>query len=186
MRLLGLGLVVFLSLLAVGLRQTADTRAERLLEGERRSLAVLLGLQRAALDDFRAGERPDLVALARAAGLDQLSGVDVPEGDPRMVLQDRDSLYALGWIRRRPAEGGPPEDGFVLRAWPRQHGVTGDLERHVDERNHLWEGQNTVGRSGLTRGYPPPFPEPDLEKTGGRWWRRPYQEALADAGLAGS
>ena len=165
MRLVGLLLLLGLLALNVGLRERAGQRADDLFAGEaqaRERLASLGDALRAAgeipgeerLELFR--NRPDLRPLAHV-------------GDASSAYaEDAVYVYGLGLTTEEDREGSVTSS-WVLRAWPREFGVTGDLEFHLDRRGVLYIGQNEVGRSGTDEGFPPSFPQRNLGKTG-PWW----------------
>jgi hypothetical protein len=68
---------------------------------------------------------------------------------------------------------GRRRSGWVLRAWPREFGVTGDLEFHIDDLGDVWHGQNEVGRSGTIEGFPPKFPDKEIGRPRQAVWWRP-------------
>jgi len=173
LRATGLVLTLMLVGLMVAFRATSDQRAERLLAGEARAHRQISALVRAARIELDAGApHPGLAAVLHAGeGLRLL-----PELGGARVEFATDGAYLYGLAPTSTvADDGSARHGYVLRAWPREYGVTGDVEFHVRADGNLWIGQNQTGRSGVERGFPPPFPEPDLDDPdgpGARWWRR--------------
>lgn len=170
-RLSGLLIALLLALLAVALRVQEHHRAGRLIEGEDHAREVVASLTAASLDELATGSpHPGLFALLRhTPGLAPLPDL----GDPPRESYARDDVYVYGLLTtaRRADGDAPMVQGFVLRAWPVEFGVTGDLEYFATETGELWEGQNLLGRSGTGRGFPPPFGErPFTGRSGGTWW----------------
>ena len=162
------GMILLMALLATGLalRHRSSQRAERLFAGEAQAQQRIDALA-AGLARVEAGVLPSQW-LARDAELQLL-----PDAGDETAAYARDSsyVYGLGLVSVVDRETGRPRPGWVLRAWPLEYGVTGDLEFHLDDRGVLWHGQNPIGRSGLTEGFPPDFPEKTLGKRGQPWWR---------------
>jgi len=170
MRLFGWLLLVATLLLAVGLRLRSAERAERLFVGEAVARERLRDLGR-ALDVALDGSTP---AAQRLALFGRLLGQEpLPQAATDVTAYGRDEVYVYGLGLTTQVDGeGRLRPGWVLRAWPRQFGVTGDLEFHLDQTGTFWEGQNEVGRSGLEQGFPPAFPERELvsQDKHKSWW----------------
>jgi hypothetical protein len=170
-RLYGIVLLVALVALAVSLRQRAETRSERILANERivaaRVEQLADALRLAISEDDPPAVR--LGSLARQRGLTALPDT----GDDRTAFaEDELYTYGLGTTIIVDKATGRRVDGWVLRAWPRVFGVTGDIEFHVDNRGVVWHGQNEVGRSGVTEGFPPKFPAKEIgQPKQAIWWR---------------
>jgi len=174
-RLSGLYVFLVLVVLTAGLRFTvAQGRSERILRGEARAVATLGALaeaSRAALAG--GGPHPGLAAIARSRpGLELL---DELSRDDRSYARDEVYLYGLAPTSHRAEDSEEIAHGFILRAWPREFGITGDTELYVTEDGALWQSQNRLGRSGTTQGFPPPFPDPMIGEERSPWWRRTPQ-----------
>ncbi len=169
-RRLGPLLLALLLLLAAALRWQQSARADRLLLGEARARAVLADLQQACTTQVADGRsHPDLArrALAAVPALRPLT--DLGAG-PTAYAADGTYVFGVAPQSRRDERSGRVQPGWILRAWPRAFGVTGDREYQLGDDGVLWEGQNRVGRSGTERGFPPTFPEPDAGMPRAPWW----------------
>ncbi len=168
-RALGIVLLLATLLAGAGLRLLESRRADALLAGESRARATMEALVQASLPITRRGDgHPGL----RGAVLDAATGlVAWPDLGTAEISYAHDDVYAYGLATRsrRDAPDGPLVQGWVLRCWPLRFGVTGDVEYHASEDGRLWEGQNRLGRSGIERGFPPPFPDPELDLPKGPW-----------------
>lgn len=167
------GFVVFavLVLAIVAFRTGTSQRARRLLAGEESARHVVAELHRAARAELDAG-RP-LPPLAHLLGaVDGLR--ELPEVGDERIEYARDARYTYGYARVfTPGPDRASSPGYVLRAWPWMFGVTGDTEWHVSQDGLLHEGQNILGRSGVERAFPPPFPDPEVGSETSHWWPRP-------------
>lgn len=170
LRASGLIITLVLVLLIVAFRDQANQRAERLLAGEAAAHRTVSALVRASRLELDQGDpHPGLAAIMHAA--DGLQAI--PELSDGQIGYARDASYIYGLSRTSTVlEDGRAQHGYVLRAWPVEYGGTGDVEYHVREDGNLWIGQNQKGRSGVERGFPPPYPEPDISEARARWWRR--------------
>jgi hypothetical protein len=175
----GLILVLVLALVALGLRVRTHARADTLLEGELHGRRTLEALYQQGMESVAAGRpHPGLEALVPAhPGMELLEGLSTPD---RTYARDEHYVYAfatttVGTARRT--------HGFILRAWPRRFGVTGDREFHFDEAGILYEGLNRKGRSGTesSGGFPPAMPDPLLGQPNSPWFPAPQLPARAPA-----
>jgi hypothetical protein len=165
------GLVVLVLLLAAGVaeRLRVEAQADRILAGEQRANDRVYSLYRASRSAVRRGPHPGLAELiAEHPSLEMLP--DVSDAVHDYAANDE---YIYGLTRpQRLDKDGALTHGFILRAWPRRFGITGDLEFYVDDIDGFWFGQNELGRSGLDEGFPPPFPQPNLgDGDGSAWWQ---------------
>ena len=175
MRLAGPFIVVVLLIVVAGLRLSAIQRSETLRANEFQALDVLMDAFRSCRAATRRRQpNPGILSVAEAHSTLRA----LPEISSEAVEYARDEhyMYALGKTLL-PNPQGDLVDGWVLRAWPVEFGVTGDAEYHVDQRGVFHMGQNQLGRSGTTVAFPPPFPQPQLDS--GRyaaWWQMPLPE----------
>jgi hypothetical protein len=168
-RVVGLVVIVLLLVAGVAERLRVEANADRILAGEQRAYERFDSLYRASRSAVRRGPHPGLAELiAEHPGLEMLA--DVCDAEHEYAA---DETYVYGLTRPpRLDEDGALAHGFILRAWPRRFGITGDLEYYVDDVDGFWFGQNELGRSGLDEGFPPPFPQPNLgEGNGSAWWQ---------------
>jgi len=154
-----------------------QAEAEAILAAEEATCTKIVALHELSMRILARGEpHPGLAWLV--GELPELGLASVPSADfdppPECELAlDEVYVYGLTDTIERDPRTGERSFGYVLRAWPRRYGETGDLEFHVADDGRLFGGQNRVGRSGFERGFPPPFPEPDLDTARGEasWWR---------------
>ena len=171
-RYYGIVLLIALMLLAVTLRQRAVHRSERIRANEIVVADRVEELAEALRASISEGDPPK-VRLARLAEQPELVGIpDV--GDDRSAFAEGELyIYGLGLTTIVDPETGRRGSGWVLRAWPRAFGVTGDIEFHIDHKGTVWHGQNEVGRSGTEEGFPPLFPAKTLSKARQTAWWQP-------------
>jgi len=172
-RYYGIVLLIALLLLAVALRQRAVHRSERIRANElvmTERFDGLVGVLQSSITERDPPTRR-LARLAEQPGLVALQGV----GDDRSAFAEGEFyVYGLGLTSIVDPETGRRGSGWVLRAWPRIFGVTGDIEFHSDHRGEIWHGQNEVGRSGTQEGFPPSFPEKNIgQARQTTWWHSP-------------
>ena len=163
--------LVLLLLTAVGLlRLDAQRRADRLTAGEGRALAVLAALQQASRRATARGDtHPGLVSSFLAGVPGVVPRSDLAHGSTTFA-EDSVYLYGITPRSRADARTGAGKAGWVLRAWPLRFGSTGDREFQVDDDDHWLVGQNRIGRSGTSFGFPPAFPEPSTDLPRSPWW----------------
>lgn len=101
----------------------------------------------------------------------ELEVLDLP-GANQEFASDASYMFALSRGTHRDDATGRTLHSWELRAWPRSFGRTGDAEYVLTQAGELYESRNPRGRSGTTRGFPPPLNEPDPANAGRRWWRR--------------
>jgi hypothetical protein len=165
------GPLLFLLLLALlGLtRLVAGLRADALLEHENRARALMGELVAASLEVV-AHDRPH-------PGLREpfLSRFPTLEARPELGTElisyadDGDYLYGLAAVIGTSANAAGSHQGFVLRSWPLSFGSSGDLEFQASDDGRLWEGSNCSGRSGTGFGFPPAYPDSDLNRSEAGW-----------------
>lgn len=163
MRSVALLLVILLTLLCVGLHERSTWRAQRLLDGEELARQRIEAIHRLAGNELREGGQPRLATLLAAPELSALVMLELTVA-PDLAFA-RDQVYIYGMARS-------VRQGYVLRAWPVEFGITGDLQFHLDGQGHYFEGQNNKGRSGVTVDFPPPFPAPKVGSVRDGWWPR--------------
>jgi len=162
-RLHGPVLFLLLLLLLGVVRAVAGAQANGLVEREAQARETVEALLAASLQAVGAGHaHPGLRGdfLARFPSLQprpELGNEAISYAD------DGEYLYALA------AASTATGQGFILRAWPLRFGHTGDVEFEGAEDGVLWEGMNCVGRSGTDVGFPPLFPDPDLDRATAGW-----------------
>ncbi len=170
MRKLGYVLVVFLVLLCFALHQRSSWRAQRLLDGEALALQRSELIHELAKARVRGGEPADLAQLIKAPELSSLTLLHELSTTGMAFAHDEVYVYGLAQTTQPLSLGHGPRYGFILRAWPIDFGVTGDLQFHLDSKGGCFHGQNNKGRSGVTADFPPPFPAPDLRSRRSGWW----------------
>jgi hypothetical protein len=170
-----IGFVVFVGLLLLAglVRWHESRRASGLLEAEdrtRTALAALYDASRLATED---GVRHPGLRGKILAGVPGLQ--PVPDLGTEQISYARDAEYMYGLATRTipDARTSVVRQGFVLRAWPVEFGSTGDLDFQLADDGELWQGQNLVGRSGTSVGFPPRFPDPAVGKPDEAWWTVP-------------
>jgi len=164
-----LGPIVFLALVAVSfvIRDVETDQARELLQGEARGRARCVeieALSRPILDGGNAhpgfgallGDLPGLHLLTEASG------------EAISFAADDDYVYGIS-TRVLRGENGESRHDYILRAWPLEFGVTGDLE-YVIQDGAFRAGRNKLGRSGTEVGFPPPFPAVEVDTPGAPWW----------------
>jgi hypothetical protein len=167
--------LLLLSALA-GTRLLGQSRAAAMVEHEdsaRRMMGELIAASRETMTRGRAHPGLRAAFLQRFPQLTERTGL---ASDAVSYADDGDYLFALAPSSATGdgADGtGGSRQGFVLRAWPLDFGVTGDLEFHATDDGLVWEGQNSLGRSGTEVGFPPLFPEPELLAPGAGWTSGP-------------
>ncbi len=171
-RFYGSLLLILLLAGGFGLRHRSLQRTARIFEGEARAEARLQDLAGTFQREFQADVSPAkrLASLGRQVGLTPLQGTG---DDSSAFAQDNFYVYGLGLTSVVDSKTGRHRPSWALRAWPRQFGVTGDLEYHVNDRGVLWHGQNEVGRSGTDAGFPPSFSKREFEDSKQKSWWRP-------------
>ncbi|MFT7464999.1 MAG: hypothetical protein ACI9EF_003359 [Pseudohongiellaceae bacterium] len=177
MRIVGYLLAILLTLLCLALHQRSTWRAGHLIAGEHLAQERLAKIHSLAKGQLRIGEQAQLATLLSAS---ELADVAFLESLSKPGVEfAADSVYVYGLAQTTaPFESGKgPRHGFILRAWPVEFGVTGDLQFHADSRGNSFQGQNNKGRSGVTVDFPPPFPATDLGSRGAGWWREPLAPA---------
>ena len=168
-RALGPLLLVALLAIVALLRAAESSRADTLLENQARARSTLAELHAACEELAVGGARPGL-ALDAAAAVPGLERLD--RSQPELAFcSDGDYLYGLSSETRLEEGSGRQLQGWVLRAWPARFGVTGNREYQLSDDGILWEGQNRNARSGTERGFPPPFPDPDIGQPRPAWWQ---------------
>ena len=163
-------LVLLLIAIAALVRIQGAQHAQVLLDHELQARQTLAALHAASLQELASGgAHPGLGALVHGVpGLRFLH--NLTDADTSYA-RDGVYMYGLRTILFPGEDGVPPTHGFVLRAWPRHFGETGDLEYLVNETGTLFEGQNHMGRNGTQRGFPPDFPhEINLKQQRKPWW----------------
>lgn len=170
-RYTGLLLLLVLVIAGILLRTQSRHRSHRLLDGEKHARAMVERLYEASIEFTRRREaHPGLAQLAE--DLPELETLtDAGAGEQSYA---RDDVYVYG-ITTTATGTARPSYGFILRAWPRDFGVTGDHEFYVTEEGAFWEGVNERGRSGLRYGFPPPFPDPAVGNSRNSWYRLPQR-----------
>jgi len=166
-------LLVLLLLGVGGLRWLDGRRSQALLDGEARARQVLLALGAACeAEQARADGTPGLhgPVLAAAPGLRARPDLG---GEAISYAEDDVYVYGFATLSHRDPVTDALVTGFVLRAWPRRFGITGDLEYQLGDDGVLWEGQNRLGRTGTEYGFPPPFPDPAIGQPRAPWWPAP-------------
>ena len=168
----GFVLLAVLVLFIVAFRTSSSQRADRLVRGEQQAWATLASLHAAARTELQRGS--PVAQLTLGALLASVPGPTIlrDAGDGRAeYAADESYMYGFALVPIRHDDGSSTT-GYVARAWPLVFGVTGDTEWYLTQSGQLWEGQNPLGRSGLQRAFPPPFPEPSLSDTTALWWRQ--------------
>jgi hypothetical protein len=163
----GILLLAVVLLAMGGLRAYGHWQARQVLASEEAARETLAALAAASTEAVSRGPHPGLTEtfLAGHPGLRPL-----PELTVAQVSYATDGRYLYGLAARTLSDDGGPTHGFVLRAWPLEFGVSGDVEFHVTEDGRLWQSQNVIGRSGTRYGFPPRFPEPEIGQQGSPWW----------------
>ncbi len=163
----GLIIIILLALVGVSLRWWTYERTDRLLAGEARALETFMALHEASQAIVDAGRpHPGLAALLDAGPDLELLETESSVGHSYA----RDDVYMYGLATRDIVNEDVRTYGYILRAWPREFGSTGDQEYHIQQDGRLWLGANERGRSGIERGFPPMFPDPLLGKRKVAWW----------------
>jgi hypothetical protein len=177
-RMHGPALFLLLVILLGLSRLITSSRADALVEREARARAVMGDLLAASLEAV-ARDRPHpglrepfLSRFPTLHARPELSTESISYAD------DGDYLYGLAATRTTGTESASSSHGFVLRAWPQDFGDTGDLEFQASDDGQLWEGSNSSGRSGAGFGFPPDFPQRDMDRRDAGW------EPLGEAGTA--
>lgn len=170
MRQVGYILVVLLILLWGALHQRSSWRAQRLLDGEELGRQRIEILHKLAKIEVRAGHPAELAELLQAPELSGVTMLHELSKAGMAFAHDEVYVYGLAQTTQPLSTGNGPRDGFILRAWPINFGVTGDLQFHLDSKGGCFHGQNNKGRSGVTVDFPPPFPAPDLRSRRSGWW----------------
>jgi hypothetical protein len=168
-RVFGPLLLLALVLLWGGIRMAESARADTLLDNQARAAVTVAQLQ-AACQDLTAGGAHAGLARDAAASVAGLAALEPPDPE-RVFLSDGNYCYGLISSTSREPGSGRVVQGWCLRAWPAKFGVTGQREFQIGDDGVLWEGQNRYARSGTERGYPPPFPDPDIGQPHAAWWQ---------------
>ena len=157
------------------LRAVCGARASSLVEHEAEARERARALM-AASQETVAGGRPH--PGLRGAFLARFPELRArPELGGELISYADDGEYLYGLATASSAEAAGPRQGFVLRAWPLRFGSSGDIEFQAGDDGILWEGMNCLGRSGTDTGFPPPFPDPDLQRRDAGWV--PLEEPIA-------
>ena len=170
MRQVGYILVVLLILLWAALHQRSTWRAQRLLDGEVLARQRIETLHKLAKIEVRAGHPAELAELLKAPELGGLTMLDELSRTGLAFAHDEVYVYGMAQTTTALSVGKGPRNGFMIRAWPIDFGITGDLQYHIDSQGNYFHGQNNKGRSGVTIDFPPPFPAPDLRSRRSGWW----------------
>jgi hypothetical protein len=160
-----------LALLGIVLRGYSQHRSGQLLAGEDHGRTTVRALYEASVAFTGQGKpHPGLADLVDAVpGLESLDEASAGE---QAYAWDERYVYGLTTTATGTAR---PTYGFILRAWPREFGVTGDHEYYIRDDGQLWEGVNERGRSGLRQGFPPPFPDPAVGNRRNAWYAWPQR-----------
>jgi hypothetical protein len=170
MRRVGYLLVIALTLLCVALHQRSRWRSQQLLAGEALATQRLEQIHRLASNALREDTRPQLPELLLEPQLSALVLLDTLARPGLAFAWDEVYVYGMAQTSVRYADTGKLGPGYVLRAWPRHFGTTGDLQLHIDSNGTYFHGQNNKGRSGVLIDFPPPFPDPDVGSRHAGWW----------------
>ena len=174
----GLILVLVLTLTAIGLRARTHARAASLLEGEYHARTTIEALHAESMTHISVGRvHPGLAALiGNHPGMQLLDELSTPD---RTYARDDVYIYAFAPTATGTARRS---HGFILRAWPRRFGITGDREFHIDQDGILYEGLNRKGRSGTeaSGGFPPAMPDPLIGQPKSPWYPAPAIRAGDD------
>jgi len=171
MRQLGYVLLISLVLLCFALEQRSSWRAQRLLHGEELAAQRIEQLHKLAKAVVRSGQPAELAELIAAPELSSLTMLEELSKTGMAFAHDEVYVYGMAQTTQALGAGSGPRYGFILRAWPIDFGVTGDLEFHIDSKGNAFHGQNTKGRSGVTIDFPPAFPAADVGSRRSGWWR---------------
>jgi hypothetical protein len=163
------GPVLFVALLAllVGMRLVASSRSTGLAENEGRARVLMGELAAASIAEVARGQPPPGLREPFLSRFPTLEARSELGSELISYADDGAYLYGLAEVSGADETGGRP--GFVLRAWPLRFGGSGDLEYQASDDGILWEGMNCSGRSGTERGFPPPFPDPELGRSTAGW-----------------
>jgi hypothetical protein len=150
-------------------RLITSAQSDALVEREARVRALMVDLLAASLEAV-ARDRPH-------PGLREpfLSRFPTLQARPELGTEsisyadDGDYMYGLAATRTTGTDAAGSIHGFVLRAWPQDFGDTGDLEFQASDDGQLWEGSNSTGRSGTGFGFPPDFPQRDMDRRDAGW-----------------
>jgi len=181
MRALGLLIAFGLIATALLLRRSLADDAAAILAAEAAVRTKIVALHEDAMRVLaRGAPHPGLAPLAAQRPELGIATLDPSRWDPPLDFEvGRDDVYVYGLTdtTERDPQSGTRVHGYVLRAWPRRYGETGDLEFQITDDGRLFVGQNRVGRSGFARGFPPPFPATELGTPRGEatWWREAYR-----------
>ncbi len=172
-----LGPIVFLALVAVTfvIRDIEHDQARRLIEGEALGRAMCRRIEAVARPIVAGGRAlPGFGALVEH--FPELVPMPGERGAAPTYATDAVYIYGLS-TRVLRGEDGQARHDYILRAWPLDFGVTGDLEFLIQD-GVFWEGRNRLGRSGTEIAFPPPFPATEVNDPRPPWWRvdRPAEE----------
>ncbi len=166
------GLLIVVALVAlIGLiRVREHALAERLLARERTAVERIARLHARSQLEVQRGQKHPGLRGEFLAGEDGLRAL--PEISAEEISYAADDIFVYGLATRpwRDEATGVLHQGYVLRAWPLEYGVTGDREFQITDDGTFWQGQNRIGRSGLSYGFPPLFPDPEIGLPGAAWW----------------
>ncbi len=172
LRLVGPFIILLIVLLVGGERYLSHAHSLRLRANENRAYLTCAAIHSASLSQWNANQPhpgfPQL-RLPAPSTLVILQGTGNPE---QTYAQDDLYLYGISTRQTRSENTGEVLHDYILRAWPLEFGVTGDVE-YLFQDGRFWAGANTIGRSGTRVGFPPPFPAPDVDQLDSAWWPVP-------------